>query len=81
MYATTKGSAKEGRALVEGPLALPKGGDKKGDLNTASCEGENLVLNFMIEDGFMELWPSVDLRPLVLTFVVFNPTLCLGEPI
>lgn len=71
VYGTTRASTKKNQALVEGPLALLKGNSNQG---TSPSEGGDLILNYIVEDGFMELWPSVDLRPMVLTLVVFNPS-------
>lgn len=77
IYGTAKASTKKNQALVEGPLALLKGGGDKNDLATPSSGGSGLVLSYIVEDGFVELWPNIDLRPLTLTLIVFSPTACL----
>jgi hypothetical protein len=72
LYGGLKISARGGPIVVTGALSL---GGRGGGGRPTSMDGGSLVLNFVMEDGFVSPWPPTSLSPLVLTLVTLNAPL------
>jgi hypothetical protein len=75
IYGATGIPTREGGAFVRGSLGtlVEEPTDQVG-AEAAQVDGKGLVLSLLAEDGFVEPWPTINLVPLILTLVVFNPT-------
>lgn len=76
VYGTTCIAPNEGEPTIEGPLAFQHDNGSPGDESEPlPIDMATLVLNYSIEDGFLDPWPRVRLGPLLLTQVSLTPLL------
>lgn len=76
MEGGSRPSSKKGKLLVEGTLDLLRSKDTKDRAEPILAAGGSgsVVIGYLVRDGVIGLWPRRELRPLALTYVVFNPT-------